>query len=80
MADAKSTYETEASDVVSDPISVEAVNVREIRRAYDLAVKLPKSLVEELARVTTMAQQVWIEAREKSDFALFQPHLEKILE
>ena len=72
--------EVEGSDVVSDPISVEAVNVREIRRGYDLAVKLPKSLVEEMARVTTMAQQVWVEAREKSDYALFQPHLEKILE
>ena len=32
-----------------------AVNVREIRRAYDRAVKLPKELVEELARVTTRA-------------------------
>ena len=30
-----------------------AVNVREIRRAYDRAVKLPNELVEELARVTT---------------------------
>ena len=33
------------------PSRAEAVNVREIRRAYDRAVKLPAALVEELARV-----------------------------
>lgn len=55
------------------------VNVREIRRVYDRAVKLPKELVEEIARVTTRAQQVWQEARAKDDFAEFQPWLEKIV-
>src|SRR5207237_6905067 len=56
-----------------------AANVREIRRAYDRATKLPKELVEELARVTTQAQGVWQEARQTSNFALFQPWLEKIV-
>jgi len=72
--------EIEGSDVVSNSVSVEAVNVREIRRGYDRAVKLPKLLVEELARAGTLGQQTWVEAREKSDFALFQPHLEKMLD
>jgi carboxypeptidase Taq len=71
--------EIEASDLVKDPDSLEAANVREIRRAYDRAVKLPEALVEELARVTTQAQQVWQQARRDSDFALFQPWLEKIV-
>jgi carboxypeptidase Taq len=57
-----------------------AVNVREIRRFYDRAVKLPKRLVEELARVTTRAQQVWQEARQANDWAAFQPWLEKIVD
>jgi carboxypeptidase Taq len=56
-----------------------AVNVREIRRNYDRAVKLPKELVEELARVTTRAQQVWQEARQADDFAAFRPWLEKVV-
>ncbi len=56
-----------------------AANVREIRRHYDRAVKLPKELVEELARVTTRAQQVWQEARQANDFAAFQPWLEKVV-
>jgi carboxypeptidase Taq len=56
-----------------------AANVREIRRSYNRAVKVPKELVEELARVTTRSQQVWQEARQKNDFASFQPWLEKII-
>ena len=72
--------QVEDSDVVSDPLSVAAVNVREIRKGYDRATKLPQDLVEELARMTTVGQQAWAEARSKSDFALFQPHLEKILD
>src|SRR3954471_11568263 len=47
----------DGSALVKDPDSPEAANIREIRRAYDRAVKLPKDLVEELARVTTQAQQ-----------------------
>src|SRR6266404_4937115 len=43
--------EVEGSALVRDKESIPAVNVREIRRAYDRAVKLPKELVEELARV-----------------------------
>lgn len=72
--------EIEGSDGVVDPHVEAAVNVREIRRGYDRAIKLPKSLVEELARVTTLAQQVWGEARAKSDYAAFRPHLQKVLD
>jgi carboxypeptidase Taq len=71
--------EIEKSDLVRDKESDAAVNVREIRRAYDRAVKLPKELVEELARVTTRAQQVWQEARHANQFSAFQPWLEKIV-
>lgn len=59
--------------------SDEAVNVREIRRVHDRAVKVPSWLVEELARTTTRAQNVWQEARGKNDFASFAPWLEKIV-
>jgi carboxypeptidase Taq len=56
-----------------------AANLREIKRVYDRAVKLPKELVEELARVTTRSQQVWQEARAADDFAAFQPCLTQIV-
>jgi carboxypeptidase Taq len=69
----------EGSQLVADPVSDAAANVREIRRNYDRATKIPKELVEELARVTTQAQGVWQEARQKSQFAVFLPSLEKIV-
>jgi carboxypeptidase Taq len=69
----------EHSPLVREADGDTAVNVREIRRNYDRAVKLPKELVEELARVTTRAQQVWQEARQANDFAAFRPWLEKVV-
>jgi carboxypeptidase Taq len=69
----------ESSPLVQDPAGDAAANVREIRRNYDRAVKLPKELVEELARVTTRAQQIWQEARQANDFAAFCPWLEKVV-
>jgi carboxypeptidase Taq len=69
----------EGSDLVRDADSDAAANAREIRRSYDRSVKLPPDLVEELARTTTRAQQVWQEARAANDFAKFRPWLEKIV-
>ena len=63
----------EGSDLVKEPDSDAAANVRELRRAYDRATKIPQSLVEELARVTTQAQQAWQEAKKKNDFATVPP-------
>ena len=69
----------EGSNVVADPDSPEAANVRELRRAYDRSTKLPPALVAELAQVTSEAQQVWTVAKPKSDFATFRPWLEKVV-
>jgi carboxypeptidase Taq len=57
----------------------QAANVREWRRSYDRAIKLPADLVSELASVTSEAQSVWQDAKQKSDFSLFRPWLEKIV-
>jgi len=54
-----------------------AANVREIRRQYDRATKLPASLVEEMAKTEVLAQQAWGDARAKNDFPAFAPWLEK---
>jgi len=56
-----------------------AANLREIRRDYDLATKLPADLVADLARTGSQAQEAWKHAREKSDFAAFAPWLEKMM-
>jgi carboxypeptidase Taq len=54
-------------------------NLREARRRYDRATKLPKKLVEEMSRVTSLAQHNWVEARKKSNFETFRPWLEKVV-
>lgn len=59
--------------------SIAAANVRDARRAYERAIKLPKQLVEELSRVTTLSQHAWVEARRNKDFAAFSPWLEKVI-
>jgi carboxypeptidase Taq len=69
----------EGSDLVADPESDAAANVRELRRGYDRSTKLPTALVEELARVTTAAQQAWQQAKAANDFPAFRPHLEKVV-
>lgn len=69
--------ELEHSALTADPLAPAAVNVREMRRAYDRARRLPRSLVEELAQVSSLAQQVWAEALQAADFRLFRPWLEK---
>ena len=53
--------------------------VRVLRRNLDYYLKVPPELVEELQRVSTEATVVWRNARKKSDFGLFRPHLEKIV-
>ena len=67
------------SDLVADPDSPSAANVRQWRRSYDRLRRLPRDLVEELARATTLAQGTWVEARKRSDFAAFRPSLEAIV-
>ena len=69
----------EGSQQLGNPDSFEVANVREIKHAYEKLEKIPKSLVEELTRVTTLAHGVWAEARQKSDFSIFLPYLEKII-
>ena len=60
--------------------SDEAINVREWRRDYDRATRVPTRLVEKLERVRTMSREVWIGARGESKFRVFQPHLQKLVD
>jgi carboxypeptidase Taq len=69
----------EGSSMTADPDSFEAANIREVKHSYDKLVKVPQSLVEEITRVTTVAHDVWADARRKSDFSVFFPYLEKII-
>jgi carboxypeptidase Taq len=60
--------------------SDDACLVRYTRREYELDRKLPSEFVRERARSASLANQAWQDARSKSDFALFQPYLEKMFD
>ncbi len=60
--------------------ATQAANTREFRHHYERATKLPQSLVEKDSEVTSLAKAAWAEAREKSDFASFAPHLTQLLD
>lgn len=61
------------------PDSPEAANVREWRRRYDRATRIPARLVEKFERTRALARQAWKEARAQSKFKLFQGDLKKVL-
>jgi carboxypeptidase Taq len=59
---------------------LEQANLREIRRDYERALKLPPELVAEIHHTGALAVEAWKRAREDSDFAAFRPWMEKQLE
>lgn len=59
--------------------SDDACLVKVTQRQYDKLTKVPAELVAEFARVTSVGNQAWVEARQTNQFAIFQPHLENIL-
>jgi len=60
--------------------SFEASLVRVTRRDYDRQRKLPSDLVARLTQATALGHEAWEQAREASNFALFLPHLDEILD
>ena len=62
----------------ADPVA--AANLREIRRDFDKATKLPTDLVSRLAKASSLGMHAWKSARAKSDFSAFLPSLEKTIE
>jgi carboxypeptidase Taq len=64
----------------SDLDEARAVSVRETVRDRDRSVKVPRELVTELSRVTAMAQQAWVSARENDKWETFAPLLTQVVE
>jgi carboxypeptidase Taq len=69
--------EAEAANDGTDPIFT--ANLRELRREFDRAHKLPVELVARESTTTSLAKHAWADARQRSDFPAFAPHLEKLL-
>jgi carboxypeptidase Taq len=71
--------ELEASDDLGADDAPMSVTVREARRNFIRATKLPRRLVEEMSRVETLSQQAWVAARKQNDFSQFLSWLEKVV-
>ncbi|WP_308634365.1 carboxypeptidase M32 [Paenibacillus silvisoli] len=53
--------------------------VTEMRKDYDRSVKIPPKLYQEYVVLTSQAETFWEEAKANSDYASFEPYLDKII-
>jgi carboxypeptidase Taq len=58
----------------------QAAEVREVRRQYDRAARVPRALVERISEETSNALPVWKEAKAESDWSTFAPKVETLLD
>ena len=70
--------ENELNGAEPDSDELRLLNIT--RHDYDRATRVPSEFVAEFAVVTSKAFEAWREARGKSDFSIFRPHLEKVVE
>jgi carboxypeptidase Taq len=70
------------SEVPDEPPgeSIDADLIRVVGRDWDKARRVPSDLRAEMARASSVAENAWVEAKERSDFAMLLPHLEKNVE
>lgn len=69
--------EKEVAGEPEDSYRVRAVKYA--REHYEIACRIPASVVTELNELKTISQAVWIEARQKNDFKMFAPYLAKMV-
>lgn len=61
------------------PDAAAAAQLREVSRAHRRARKVPAALAQEIARVTSLSQGIWAEARSREDVAGFLPTLAEVI-
>ncbi len=71
------TFLTEHKDELSD---IERRETEVLKRSYDRQTKIPLDVVMEYSKLGVEADDAWHRAKETSDFELFRPYLEKIVE
>ncbi len=76
-----------AREMILDPAMQDAVDAAvddpaaaAVQQAITHHARLPAALLRAQAEQATVAGAAWAKARETSDFALFQPHLEKVVD
>jgi carboxypeptidase Taq len=54
--------------------------IKETWKDVEKAQKIPSQFVEEFSKLSTKAFGAWVDARQKSEFQIFEPYLQKIVE
>lgn len=73
--------EAAEAETADDPPDSDGYCVaRRVRREYDKRRRVPAKWVGEHSRVTALAHQAWQDARKRSDFEAFKPHLRRIID
>lgn len=73
----KNLLSDEASGVISE---VTRKTVEECKKEFDRNKKIPAEEYKEYVILQSKAESVWEEAKDNSDFELFRPYLEKLVE
>ncbi len=76
----KLVEELDAASGQLDPDSDDTRLIAACKRFYDQRAKVPPEFTAEFYKTISLAYSNWEKAREKSDFKMFQPHLEKVVE
>lgn len=73
-------------DILATPEEFEQLDdvmkftVTKMKRELDKERKIPKEFFEEFVKVQAESEHAWEEAKNASDFSIFEPHLEKLIE
>lgn len=59
---------------------IDKAMIRKLKKDYDETKKIPEQRYKEFTIATSLSEAAWEEAREKDDFKVFEPHLEKMVE
>lgn len=79
LVDAETERLLDAADCAGDDFAGQTI-LREWRRHFDRARKIPTSLVKEIAQASSMAKDAWSRAREASDFSIFSALLTRLID
>lgn len=67
-------------ETATPPDAAGSAALRLIARSFARNTRVPARLAEELARVTSLSQGIWAEARARDDVAMFLPTLARVLD
>ncbi|NLP50997.1 carboxypeptidase M32 [Bacillus sp. RO1] len=66
-------------EIFNELDDITKASLLESKKNYDRNKKVPANEYQEYVVLSTKAESVWEEAKEKSDFSLLQPYLEKLV-